>query len=180
MQRAWSTRIAIAITMAIAMAIAMAMIALVVGPAQGSPGEDGPWQGTDAGINAPQGSFAAALEAHLQAIRQRDLDALADTVTTGDELILIFPNGSRTDTREEYLDFHRSWFADTGWRMHVELLHVIERPALGLALMKYRYESTTPDGEPRTSINYVAMTFAKEDGAWRLVFDQNTPISSAN
>jgi hypothetical protein len=27
-------------------------------------------------------------------------------------------------------------------------------------------------------VNWLALTFALEDGAWRLVFDQNTPVTA--
>lgn len=145
--------------------IALAM-ALLAGDATGMG---------DAAEPAP-GSFAAALEAHLEAIRNRDLDGLLDTITADDELILIFPDGSKTDSRREYVEFHEEWFANPGWRMQFEVLHVIERPALAHALMQSTYESTSDDGEPRTSASYLAMTFARENGEWRLVFDQNTRI----
>lgn len=152
---------------------AVTILALLLAAGGTARGGEGP-------VQPPADSFAAALETHLRAIRERDLEALLDTITTGEKLILVFPDGTLTDSRAEYVEFHEAWFAAPGWRMEFDVLHVIERPLLSHALLKYRYEDASGDGEPRTSVSYLAVTFAQEDGRWRLVFDQNTPISSGN
>lgn len=59
------------------------------------------------------------LTAHIDAIRNRDLKALTDTITAGDSLTLIFPNGTITNTRQAYVDFHRKWFADQDWNTRI-------------------------------------------------------------
>jgi hypothetical protein len=55
--------------------------------------------------------FRPALEAHLAAIVARDLNALVPTLTSGNELAMIAPNGFKFDTRQQYIDFHKQWFA---------------------------------------------------------------------
>lgn len=118
-----------------------------------------------------------AVETHLAAIPERDLDALLATVTTGNELTLIFPEGEKLDTRQQYVDFHKEWFADDSWKFQGEIVDLIEAPGLGHALVRYRYDATNADGSPRSNINWLALTFALQQGQWRLVFDQNTRIA---
>src|SRR5690606_37697502 len=60
-------------------------------------------RGGERPVQPPADSFAAALETHLRAIRERDLEALLDTITTGEKLILVFPDGTLTDSRAEYV-----------------------------------------------------------------------------
>lgn len=125
----------------------------------------------------PEGTpFHAAVQDHLAAIARRDLAALLPTLTEGKELTMIGPDGSKLDTREQYLDFHRAWFAakDEG-KLEPEIVRTIETPGLGHALIRYRYSAKGPSGPVRTTA-WLALTFAREHGRWRLVFDQNTLI----
>jgi ketosteroid isomerase-like protein len=130
--------------------------------------------------SAPVPPLRAAVDAHLAAIAARDMEALLPTLTGGHDLTMIAPNGYKFDTRQQYVDFHRQWFAtkDDG-RFEREIVRVIESPALGHALIKYRYSSKDEAGKARTTVSWLALTFALEGGSWRLVFDQNTLIDSA-
>lgn len=115
------------------------------------------------------------VERHLDSVERRDLQTLIDTITTGKELPLIFPDGEKLDTRRQFVDLHKAWFADDSWRMQMELIDLIETTELGHALVRYRY-TTVEGSKAETRENWLALTFAKEEGSWRLVFDQNTPI----
>jgi ketosteroid isomerase-like protein len=123
-------------------------------------------------------AFRAALEAHLAAVSARNLDALIPTLTSGNKLTMIAPNGYKWDTRQQFIDFHREWFAekDDG-KFETEIVSVTESPALAHALIKYRYSSKDAGGAPQSTVSWLALTFALESGSWRLVFDQNTRIA---
>jgi hypothetical protein len=118
-----------------------------------------------------------AVETHLQAVRTRNLEALLPTVTGGNDLRMIIPGGFQYTTRAQYVDFHRQWFAsnDNGV-FDPEIVHLVESPRLGHALIKLRYRATAPTGAVQDVLSWLALTFALENGAWRLVFDQTTPI----
>lgn len=122
----------------------------------------------------PRPDFRATLDAHLAAIAAKDLDAFKPTITGGDDLYVIFPNGAALETTEQVLAFHEEWFADSNWRMDPDVVKVIEGEDMATALLKYDYRDT-PDGEPRSS--WLVLVFKLEDGAWRLVHDQNTRIT---
>jgi ketosteroid isomerase-like protein len=130
--------------------------------------------GVAAGAAEP--SLRATAQAHLTAIEARDLDALLATVTSHEKLTLLFPDGSEFATRKQYVDFHEQWFADRAWHFHGEVVDVIETAQLGHVLARYTYESPGKDGKVEAKNTWLALTFAKEDGRWRLVFDQNTRI----
>jgi len=121
-----------------------------------------------------------AVETHLQAVRTRNLDALLPTLTGGSELRMIAPSGFQSTTRAQYVDFHRQWFAsnDRG-RFDPEIVHIVQSPGLGHALIKLHYRATAPTGSVQDTVSWLALTFALEDGDWRLVFDQSTLIQSS-
>jgi ketosteroid isomerase-like protein len=121
--------------------------------------------------------FRPALQAHLTAISTRNMDALLPTITTGKNLPMIAPNGFKFDTRQQYVDFHRQWFAskDEG-KLEPEIVSVVESPAMAHALIKSRYTLKDAAGKTQSSVSWLTLTFALESGVWRLVFDQNTAI----
>ncbi|WP_375200925.1 YybH family protein [Hyphococcus sp.] len=123
---------------------------------------------------APRPDFRAALDAHLAAIEGKDFEAYKPTVTGGDDLHLIFPDGSVIETTEAVFDFHREWFADPNWVMEPEIVKVMEGEDMAAALLKYDYRDT-PEGDPRGS--WLVLVFKLEAGEWRLVHDQNTRIT---
>ncbi|WP_428408119.1 YybH family protein [Hyphococcus sp.] len=119
--------------------------------------------------------FRDALDAHLAAIEAKDIDAYIPTVTSGDDLHVIFPDGSVIETTDGVAAFHREWFADADWRMEPQVVKVMEGEDMAAALLKYDYRDT-PEGEPRAS--WLILVFELEDGEWRLVHDQNTRINA--
>jgi ketosteroid isomerase-like protein len=126
----------------------------------------------------PPPPFRAAVEAHLAAVSARNMKALLPTLTGENDLVMIAPNGFKYDTRDQYVAFHEQWFAskDRG-RLSAEIVHLIESPTMGHALVKYRYSFVDPTDKPQSIDSWLTLTFKLEYGRWRLVFDQNTPIA---
>lgn len=128
----------------------------------------------------PPPPFRAAVEAHIAAVSARDMEALLPTLTNGENLTMIAPDGRKFDTRQQYIDFHRQWFAmqDEGKLELIEFVRFVESPGLGHVFLKYRYSFKDPAGATQSMVNWLALTFALEEGSWRLVFDQNTPVAA--
>lgn len=128
-------------------------------------------------LRAETPSLRSTLDTHLAAINARDLDALLATVTRGEQLTLVLPNGKVLATREAFRKLHVDWFAEHDWRMQFEVESVREFGDVGIALVRYRSQAKQADGSYATKREaWLNLTFAREDGAWRLVFDQNTVI----
>ncbi|WP_425409444.1 YybH family protein [Hyphococcus sp.] len=128
--------------------------------------------GGDAASARPD--FRAALEAHLAAIEAKDLEAYRPTVTTRDDLTLIFPGGEIIETTDGVIGFHEQWFQDSEWRWDGDIVKLMEGEDMAAALMKYDYRDA-PDGAPRSS--WLLLLFQLEKGEWRLIHDQNTRIT---
>lgn len=118
--------------------------------------------------------FRAALDAHLAAIGARDIDAYKTTITSDDDLHIIFPGGEVIETTDGVVSFHEGWFQDTEWRWDGEVLKIMEGEDMAAAYMKYDYRDT-PEGDPRSA--WLLLLFQLEEGEWRLIHDQNTRIA---
>ncbi|PHR90831.1 MAG: DUF4440 domain-containing protein [Robiginitomaculum sp.] len=118
-------------------------------------------------------SFQTALNTHLATIADRDLQAYTQTLTKGDGLPLVFPDGGYLATKSDVLAMHADWFADKNWRMTFEPVSQIVGKEVAVALIKTSYRDT-PDGTPRYA--FLTLSFQLQEGEWRLVLDQNTRI----
>ena len=118
-------------------------------------------------------AFRPALDAHLATISALDLEGFNKTLTSGGDLNVIFPNGTLVPDTQAVRDFHAEWFSDKGWFMEPEVIKVIEGKDMATALIKYSYRD---NAKSETSMNWLVLVFKLEDGAWKLVHDQNTKI----
>src|SRR5689334_12514546 len=87
--------------------------------------------------------FDATLAKHIAAVKARDLPALEATLTRGPDLTLILPNATRTTTRQEFIDFHKDFFADKSWTMTFE--PVAKTVAGDMAVVTLRTHWEGPD-----------------------------------
>lgn len=112
---------------------------------------------------------------HVKAVQSRDLAALERTITSGDQLTLILPNGVQTATRQAYVDFHKQFFAEKTWTIRFEPVSRAVGPDFAVLTTKSLYQDVV-DGKPYSSRSWVTFTFRKESGHWRLIHDQNTRL----
>jgi uncharacterized protein (TIGR02246 family) len=112
-----------------------------------------------------------ALEEHIDAIRERDIDRFAATLAK-DDVRLVGGDGTTIEGRENAVAAHREWFMDDRWTFDPEILWTREEAGAAWALTRVNYR------EAQTSKQFLLLfLFVQEDGEWRLVYDQNTPIS---
>jgi uncharacterized protein (TIGR02246 family) len=117
-------------------------------------------------------TFDETLARHLDAIRRHDLEALADTVAP-DGLVLVTARGELVRSTGEFLDRHRDWFASPGWELDAHPVEMFRSADLSVAVLELDYR----DRPALRQRSYLTLVFARRDGRWLMVQDQNTPIS---
>lgn len=123
--------------------------------------------------------LALVLDAHVKAVQARDLALLEKTITTGETLDLILPNGHRMTTRAQFVDMHREWFTEANWTWSLETVAVAEAKDMAVVTARTRYEERDGD-KSVVAEGWLSLTFRREAAGWRLVHDQNTPIRKPN
>jgi hypothetical protein len=116
-------------------------------------------------------SFLEALEEHLEAISERDIDRFAATLAA-DDVRFVGGDGRIIDGRENVIAAHREWFMSDGWRFDPEILWTREETGAACALTRVQYSES---GNSRVFLLF--FLFVDESGNWRAVYDQNTPIT---
>lgn len=120
-------------------------------------------------------TFRETLDAHLQAIKNRDLQALAATLPAR-ELILIMSDGKLVRSVSEFLELHGGWFASPTWSLGTEIVHLLETPGAGVAVIRLDYRDTPGGGKPIQERSMLTLVFARQNDKWVMVHDQNTPL----
>ena len=126
---------------------------------------------------AERPAFEPALQRHLDSITNRDIETYIELLTQRDDFTIVFPNGYRTTTRDDAIEFHREWFADPNWRMTFDEVTRIESEDTATVMFRTSYRDSE-EGTPRDS--WLTLYFQLEEGSWLLVHDQNTRIEDAD
>jgi ketosteroid isomerase-like protein len=116
-------------------------------------------------------SVLEALEEHFEAISERDIDRFAATLAA-DDVRFVGGDGRIIDGRENVIAAHRDWFMNEGWRFDPEILWTREEDGAAWALTRVEYSE---NGSARAFL--LLFLFVEENGNWRVVYDQNTPIT---
>jgi uncharacterized protein (TIGR02246 family) len=119
-------------------------------------------------------TFQQTLERHLAAVQNRDLDTFLDTIAADGSLTLIMPNGSLWQDHDDIAELHQEWFLDPDWQMTTELLTTHESAEMASALLLVNYTDVDAEGEPVEFQYYLHLLFAKRNGKWLVIHDQNT------
>jgi ketosteroid isomerase-like protein len=119
-------------------------------------------------------TFRDALGEHLAALQARDVERFAATL--GADVVVVDGSGAISRGTDAVLRSHAEWFAaPEPWTFDYEILFTRETPSSGLALIDATYRHT-PDAEPARFL--LSLVFERDaDGAFKFVYDQNTPLS---
>lgn len=118
--------------------------------------------------------FDCTLKKHLDAIQNKDYEAFASTVTTGDSIMFILPNGKYFESTATFHELIKGWFAETGWHFNYKIMRKFVGTDLATALLLVSYDEDDRNGKPYHIDHFLNLIFQKENGEWRLVHDQNT------
>jgi uncharacterized protein (TIGR02246 family) len=124
-------------------------------------------------VNQPHPAVAG----HLDAIRNRDLDAYVATLH--EDVLVVLPTGTRFEGRAAVTEFHRDFFADPDWTQAMTEVRFVATDATVSALYEAEYRDVDPAGVPFTSRFLVGLVFVRAGDGWLLLHDQCTPLADA-
>ncbi|WP_269532164.1 nuclear transport factor 2 family protein [Chitinimonas sp. BJYL2] len=126
---------------------------------------------------AGQDTFPEALQEHLLAIKTRDWAAFEKTLTSGEQLTFVAPNGKTSTTTQAFKSAMKSWLADTDWSWQLEQIGLTSTANTGIAVYSVRYSDKDQHGKPYEMKYVLSLVFALEAEGWKLVHDQNTLLA---
>lgn len=117
--------------------------------------------------------FNAALQKHFDSIEHRDIEAFKASITGNPTMYTIVQNGHAFTTPQQVIDIHAEWFKDNRWSWKGKIIHTVVGEDMAVAVVKYTYQAKPGSPALESWLTYV---FKLEDGAWKIVHDQNTAL----
>lgn len=115
--------------------------------------------------------FEKTLNAHMMAISNRDLDALASTMHPDGEMQLVLPDQEVMRGAQSFLDFHKAWFKSDNWTVEGRIVDSRIGCEIGTALTEQMYREPERDGKPYFNRMTVTYVLEKVDGKWVVIRD---------
>jgi ketosteroid isomerase-like protein len=118
-------------------------------------------------------TFRSALDEHLGALQARDVARFAATL--GEDAVVVDGGGKMKRGAGAVLQSHAEWFAlPVPWRFDYDVVFTRETSSSGLALLKVSY-THEPGADPVRFL--LSLVFERDqDGTFKFVYDQNTPL----
>ncbi len=141
------------------------------------PAETGP---TPMEIRQDSLNFLTALNMHLDAVKNKDFEALKRTMPAPEaDFHLILPNGAMMDKSGDFLDAHQEWFQDTSWTMESKILHAENGPEFGIALVEATNREPERNGKPYFHKMAISYGLKKINGIWLVVYDHASTMEKS-
>lgn len=92
--------------------------------------------------------FDCTLKKHLDAIQAKDFESFEQTLTKGDRLTFILPNGKFTQDTQAYKKMLKDWFAQEGWSLDYQIVAIEKTEKMGSALLLMAYDKKIEEESP--------------------------------
>ena len=119
------------------------------------------------------------MTAHLNAVSNQDLSALAATLSPTGEMMLILPGQEIIHGVAGFLSFHETWFAQPDWTFETEILHLTVDSGLAYAVVQIIYREPERNGQPYFNRMIVSYDLQKVAGQWYVVKDHASSVQKS-
>lgn len=119
------------------------------------------------------------MNAHMQAISDRDLVALKSTLSPNGTMQLILPGMEIIETVDGFMEYHREWFEAENWTFNYDILNSEVGDTMGMVVMSFTYKETERDGKPYFNRMIISYDLQKIDGTWYVIKDHASSVEKS-
>lgn len=124
-------------------------------------------------------AFNKTLDKHLNAIVNKDLDALKSTMSPDGKMQLIMQGTEIINSVDSFINFHEGWFQDTLWTMETKVLRTEIGNTIGLAVTESMYREPERNDEPYYNRMIVTYALEKNNDKWCIINDHASTIEKS-
>lgn len=124
-------------------------------------------------------AFTAVMQTHLDAVSNRDLVRLQETMSPNGNMLLIVPGSEIIDSVDGFMDYHKEWFAMPDWTFETKILNTEVGEDLGMAITEIVYREPERDGVPYFNRMIVSYVLQKIDGKWYVIKDHASSVEKS-
>ncbi|WP_055443519.1 YybH family protein [Lacinutrix himadriensis] len=124
--------------------------------------------------------FVETMQKHLDAVSNKDLNALKSTLSPEGNMQLILPQTEITNTVDAFMKYHEDWFAvQAPWTFETKILNTKIGESFGIAITEIVYKEPERDGKPYFNRMYVSYALQKIEGKWYIIKDHASSIEKS-
>jgi hypothetical protein len=123
--------------------------------------------------------FVQVMQKHLDAVSNRDLVALKETMDPNGQMQLILPGSEIIDGVGGFMDYHKEWFAEPDWTFETKILKTEIGTELGMAITEIVYREPLRKPEPYFNRMIVSYDLKKIAGKWYIIKDHASSIEKS-
>lgn len=123
-----------------------------------------------------QNEFHAQLKTHLDAVSNKDLITLKETMSPEGEMQLLLTGSEIISSVDSFLLFHEEWFQDTTWTFETKILNMDVGRDIGMATVESLYKEPDRGGQPYFNRMKISYVLKKYDDEWYIISDHATSI----
>ncbi|HLT49047.1 MAG TPA: nuclear transport factor 2 family protein [Aequorivita sp.] len=123
--------------------------------------------------------FTQVMQKHLDAVSNRDLKSLGETMDPNGQMQLILPKTEIINGVEGFMDYHKEWFADSTWTFETKILNTAIGQDMGMAITEIVYREPERKPEPYFNRMIVSYDLKKIEGKWYIIKDHASSIEKS-
>ena len=123
--------------------------------------------------------FITTMQKHLDAVSNKDLASLKETMAPNGQMSLIVPASERIDSVKGFMDYHTEWFKETNWTFETRIIDTEISEDLGTAIVEIIYREPERNGVPYFNRMHVSYVLKKFNGIWSIIQDHASSIEKS-
>lgn len=120
--------------------------------------------------------FLSVLQKHLDAVSEKDIEALKSTLSPEGKMQMILPGSEIINSADKFIEYHAEWFQDTLWTFETKILSTEIGEKIGLAVTEIIYREPNRNGNPYFNRMIVSYSLEKIGRKWYIISDHASSI----
>ncbi len=129
--------------------------------------------------NTEREAMLTVMQQHLDAVAQRDLTTLKNTLAPDGAMQLILPQTEIIYGVDGFMDYHREWFKDSTWTFETKILNSEVSDNLGMAITEIIYREPERNGVPYFNRMIVSYGLKKMNDNWYVIKDHASSVEKS-
>ena len=121
----------------------------------------------------------AAMQKHLTAVSNRDIETLESTLSPDGDMLLILPGTEIIEKASGFLENQSEWFASGDWTFETKILHSEVGETLASAVVEAIYKEAERDGKPYFNRMHISYVLKKNQGKWFVIRDHMVSVEKS-
>lgn len=126
-----------------------------------------------------EASALQLMQKHLDAVTNKDLSALRQTLSPDGQMQLILPQSEIINGTTGFINFHENWFAQSGWTFETKILNSEVGETLAMMVVEIVYREAERDGKPYFNRMIVSYDLKNINGKWYVIKDHASSVEKS-